>query len=81
MKLEEKKYAINNYLSDDKGKKEMSVFYRYLEYYTDIVAMDVENCNLVHSSFHQTTKHNVGHFYKKAANVKLNPDKLLFKIQ
>lgn len=81
MKNPDNTYAFDQYLLEQKAKGKLPLFYRYFEVYEDEIALDVENCNMVYSKFHQSPKHTIGFSTKKAALVKFDPEKLLYKLQ
>lgn len=81
MKNPEKEYAFDQYIEEQKAKGKLPLFYRYFEVYEDEIALDVENCNMVYSKFHQTHKHSIGFSTKKTALVKFDAEKIIYKLQ
>lgn len=81
MSKAEEKQALNQYVSREEALQQFPLFYRYFEFYKDEIALDVENCNMVYSTFHQSPKHNIGFSSKKAALLKLDAEKIIFKLQ
>ena len=75
------KNTFNDYVEGDEAIKSFPFFYRYFEPYLDNSALDVEDCNLVHSEFHQSNAHSIGFFPKKSALIQLNKADLHYKLQ
>ncbi|KAA5534576.1 hypothetical protein F0919_08115 [Taibaiella lutea] len=76
---------ISKHLKDFLEQKEqfddLPLFYRKLEVYTDDMgtAMGVEKLNMAPSGFYQTSKISIGFFFKKAAHIAWEEDKLKFR--
>lgn len=59
----------------------LPLFYRKLERYTDDMAtvFDVPDLNMMPADLYQTSKVSIGFFFKKAAHIDWEEDKLIFK--
>jgi hypothetical protein len=72
---------LKDFLDQQEQLENLPLFYRKLEVYTDDMgmAMGVENLNMAPSAFYQTSKISIGFFFKKAANIAWEEDKLTFR--
>lgn len=71
---------LEDFLEHREQFDNLPLFYRKLEAYADDMAssMNVENMNIAPAEFYQTSKISIGFFFKKAAHIAWEEDKLKF---
>lgn len=72
---------LKDFLERPEQFEDLPLFYRKLEVYADDMGTvtGVENLNMAPSTFYQTSKISIGFFFKKAAHIAWEEDKLKFK--
>jgi hypothetical protein len=72
---------LKDFLDQKEHFEELPLFYRKLELYADDMGMvtGIENLNMAPSEFYQTSKISIGFFFKKAAHIAWEEDKLKFR--